>query len=104
MHQTRLFRGLLGAGLAALCLWAAETHAAGAAEASPGAGSWPMFRGSPGLVGVAAGQLPDAPGLQWSFKTEGPVKSSAAIDGGAPRGRDRRSCKGSSCVASAVIG
>ena len=41
-----------------------------------------MFRGSPGLVGVAAGQLPEAPGLLWSFKTEGPVKSSAAIEGG----------------------
>src|SRR5690349_3340310 len=44
--------------------------------------SWPMFRGSPGLVGVAPGRLPDALGLLWSFKTGGPVKSSAAVEGG----------------------
>src|SRR6478609_8603336 len=81
MDHTQLFRGWLGAGLAAFCLWIAEGSAV-AAPAGAGAANWPMFRGSPGLVGVAAGQLPEAPGLLWSFKTEGPVKSSAAIADG----------------------
>ena len=43
--------------------------------------SWPMFRGRQDLAGTAAGNLPDSLELRWSFKTEGPVKSSAAIDG-----------------------
>ena len=38
-----------------------------------------MFRGGPALTGIAAGTLPDRLGLLWSFKTAGPVKSSAAI-------------------------
>src|SRR5881394_1923922 len=42
-------------------------------------GNWPMFRGNPALTGVAAGNLPDNLSLLWSFKTGGPVKSSAAI-------------------------
>src|SRR5436190_5669618 len=46
-----------------------------------GAADWPMFRGSPGLVGVAEGQLPDKLGTLWTFKTGGAVKSSAAIAG-----------------------
>lgn len=41
--------------------------------------SWPMFRGSPGLLGVSSERLPDALALAWSFKTGGPVKSSPAI-------------------------
>src|SRR3954449_13391488 len=69
-------------GIAALYLGSGGGIAASAAPGSAGPGSWPMFRGSPSLVGVAAGKLPDAPSLLWSFKTEGPVKSSAAIDGG----------------------
>jgi eukaryotic-like serine/threonine-protein kinase len=43
--------------------------------------SWPMFRGRQDLVGAAAGKLPDSLELLWSFQTEGPVRSSAAIDG-----------------------
>ena len=43
--------------------------------------SWPMFRGRQDLAGTAVGNLPDSLQLRWSFKTEGPVKSSAAIDG-----------------------
>jgi len=41
-----------------------------------------MFRGGPGLLGVAPGKLPDSPTLRWRFKTGGPVKSSAAIGAG----------------------
>src|SRR3954454_7347538 len=67
---------------AVLCLGGSSTIAAAAALGTSTPGSWPMFRGSPSLVGVAAGKLPDAPALLWSFKTEGPVKSSAAIEGG----------------------
>ena len=43
--------------------------------------SWPMFRGRQDLAGTADGNLPDSLELRWSFKTEGPVKSSAAIVG-----------------------
>src|SRR5438309_10358825 len=46
------------------------------------AAAWPMFRGGPALLGVAEGSLPARLELLWSFKTAGPVKSSAAIDQG----------------------
>ena len=46
------------------------------------AAAWPMFRGGPALLGVAEGTLPARLELLWSFKTAGPVKSSAAIDQG----------------------
>jgi outer membrane protein assembly factor BamB len=42
--------------------------------------SWPMFRGSQGLLGRAEGELPDSLELLWKFKTDGPVKSSPIID------------------------
>jgi outer membrane protein assembly factor BamB len=45
------------------------------------ADNWPMFRGGPGLHGVASGNLPGKLELGWTFKTGGAVKSSAAIDG-----------------------
>src|SRR5258706_1138405 len=48
---------------------------------APAAG-WPMFRGGPALLGVAAGSLPEKLNLLWNFKTAGPVKSSAAIEQG----------------------
>ena len=41
--------------------------------------AWPMFRGDQGLTGVAAGRLPEALELRWTFKTGQAVKSSAAI-------------------------
>src|SRR5512137_1653458 len=47
--------------------------------AAASAADWPMFHGGPALTGVASGTLPDKLGLLWRFKTEGPVKSSAAI-------------------------
>src|SRR5690349_16595766 len=68
--------------IAAMGLGLFQAATAAAASAQPGINSWPMFRGSPGLVGVAGGKLPDTLALQWTFKTEGPVKSSAAVDGG----------------------
>jgi outer membrane protein assembly factor BamB len=46
------------------------------------AADWPQFRGGPELRGVAEGKLADKLELLWSFKTGGPVKSSAAIVGG----------------------
>lgn len=48
-------------------------------ESAPTASSWPMFRGGPALLGVTAVKLPKDIALLWSFKTQGPVKSSAAI-------------------------
>src|ERR1043165_1200079 len=54
---------------------------AAAKSGSPAAVDWPMFRGGPALLGVASVQLPEQPALLWSFKTQGPVKSSAAIAG-----------------------
>src|SRR6266568_6329568 len=54
-----------------------ENQAPGKAAAS--GANWQMFRGNPPLTGVAAGNLPDKLSLLWSFKTGGPVKSSAAI-------------------------
>jgi len=54
--------------------------AALASEGGPAGGvNWPMFRGNPALTGIASGTLPDKLSLLWSFKTGGPVKSSAAI-------------------------
>src|SRR5687768_17369769 len=50
---------------------------AGAATAS-----WPMFRGNPGLTGVSDVTLPAKLKSGWTFKTGGPVKSSAAIADG----------------------
>jgi eukaryotic-like serine/threonine-protein kinase len=44
--------------------------------------SWPMFRGGQGLPGVSPSRLPDKLALLWTFKTQGPVKSSPAIVGG----------------------
>ena len=60
---------LLGSGLLSM---------AGAAGPDTG---WPMFRGNPALLGVARDPLPEKPALLWTFKTGGPVKSSAVISG-----------------------
>jgi len=38
-----------------------------------------MFRGNPALTGIAGGSLPERLALLWTFKTGGPVSSSAAI-------------------------
>ena len=44
--------------------------------------SWPMFRGNPGLTGISPAAIPDQLTLLWTYKTEGPVRSSAAIVNG----------------------
>ena len=50
--------------------------AGGPAEAA----SWPLFHGRQDMAGVAPGRLPRALALRWKFQTEGPVKSSPAIE------------------------
>jgi eukaryotic-like serine/threonine-protein kinase len=40
---------------------------------------WPQFGGGPAHLGRASGALADRLSLAWTFKTSGPVKSSAAI-------------------------
>ena len=68
---------------ASLSRFALRTAAALLLLAAPlQAADWPLFRGGPDMRGVASAKLPDAPALLWSFKTAGPVKSSAVIGGG----------------------
>src|SRR2546425_352127 len=52
----------------------------GTQKLNPISTSWPMFRGGPALLGVASGPLAKELSLLWTFKSQGPVKSSAAID------------------------
>jgi outer membrane protein assembly factor BamB len=61
-------------GVASMMLLPTATHG--------GATTWPMFRGNPSLTGVSEATLPSQLKLAWSFKTQGPVKSSAAIGNG----------------------
>lgn len=56
------------------CLMLLSVSASAAADAP-----WPMFRGNAALTGIANETLPDKPVQLWSFKTEGPVKSSPII-------------------------
>lgn len=56
-----------------------------AASSKPAAGpdpQWLLFRGDAQLRGVAEGKLAAAPALKWTFKTGGPIQSSAVIAGG----------------------
>ena len=53
-----------------------EADAGGPAETA----SWPLFHGRQDMAGVAPGRLPRALALRWKFQTEGPVKSSPAIE------------------------
>lgn len=53
-----------------------------AAEGVATPDSWPMFRGNPGLTGIAPGKLPDSLSLNWQFKLGASTKSSAAIANG----------------------
>ena len=43
---------------------------------------WPLYRGNPGLTGVAEVKLVDQLALQWKYKIGKPVLSSAVISGG----------------------
>jgi outer membrane protein assembly factor BamB len=49
------------------------------AEGVATADAWPMFRGNPGLTGIAPSKLPNTLSSAWQFKTAGPIKSSAAV-------------------------
>jgi len=46
------------------------------------AADWPQFRGNPRLTGVAAGNVPAAMKLIWTYEAGAPIESSAAISGG----------------------
>src|SRR5207253_2762198 len=61
-------------------LLAAATATRASVGASP-APSWPMFRGGSALLGLAATPLTPPLSVLWTFKTQGPVKSSAAVAG-----------------------
>ena len=71
-------QGLLGSVFFCVSLGFVSAAESSATDAS----SWPMFRGSPSLLGVSASRLPDKLELLWTFKTQGPVKSSPAIVNG----------------------
>ena len=86
LPQPSLFLKLLhhsfSAGFLLLCClfaWVPNPVAAPAPSVAPAPPSWPIFRGNPALTGVAGDTLPQKPGLLWTFKTGGPVKSSAVI-------------------------
>ena len=62
---------------------APETAAPAAAMSSPlPTADWTIFRGDPGMLGVAGGKLPDAMKIRWKYKTNGEVTSSAVIAAG----------------------
>lgn len=63
-----------------ICGWMFSVMA-GERLGAEGGADWPMYRGAPALRGVASGTLPDKLALLWTFKAQGPVKSSAAIVG-----------------------
>ena len=75
-----LFRAAAFASLAFVASGATLAQAQSAAAAT--AQSWPMFRGDPGLTGISPAKLPNKLSLLWTYKTGGPVKSSAAISNG----------------------
>lgn len=54
----------------------------GASDTNTIRADWPMYRGAPSLIGVAAGSLPAKLDLLWTFKGGDSIKSSAAIVGG----------------------
>ena len=63
--------------MASIGVLAAWLSLAGVARAD-----WPTFRGDAALSGYSGELLPNALALQWSFKTDGPVKSSPVIAAG----------------------
>src|ERR1051326_9186667 len=46
---------------------------------APPAASWPQFRNTPALTGVAASPLPAALRVLWTYDTKQAVESSAAV-------------------------
>jgi outer membrane protein assembly factor BamB len=85
----KLINGLRGIFVAVLAAsaWEAVWPVPLRAASQPSSGvatadSWPMFRGNPGLTGISPAKLPNSLSLLWTYKTGGPVKSSAAIVNG----------------------
>jgi eukaryotic-like serine/threonine-protein kinase len=61
----------------------ASTRPAASRPATAAASAdWPIYRGEPGMLGVAAGTLPAEMKLRWKFKTGSDVTSSPIIVGG----------------------
>jgi outer membrane protein assembly factor BamB len=54
--------------------------------AGDGSTSWPVFRGDPALTGVAAGTVPAAPALRWTFQAAKGIVSSPVVEREAPGG------------------
>src|SRR5579872_5917461 len=52
-----------------------------AAQPSPSA-SWPQFRGTPQMTGVAASDVPQTLSLKWTYQAGETIESSAAIADG----------------------
>jgi outer membrane protein assembly factor BamB len=77
-----VFSRINGSSNAVLAVCALFFTSPAHAEGTATANSWPMFRGNPGLTGISPAHLSNTPKLAWSFKTGGPVKSSAAISDG----------------------
>lgn len=63
------------------CLWGCGKNGdeRGQGDDQSTAASWPVFRGSAGLTGIAEGSLPDNPKLLWTFKTQYEIKSSPVV-------------------------
>jgi outer membrane protein assembly factor BamB len=80
---------LLGAQAGCSDAPAGANHAAASEQATPKAsvvsvrpGTWPIFRGDRALTGVAAGELPDAYEMRWSFEVGESIASSPVVADG----------------------
>src|SRR6188474_3651693 len=88
VRRTKTGRGIFVAFcgfLSVVHTFAAQDKVAAASGSPAGvatAENWPMFRGNPGLTGTSPAKVPNKLSVLWSYKTGGPVKSSAAIVGG----------------------
>jgi outer membrane protein assembly factor BamB len=62
----------------------AAAQGAGAApgETEEAPAAWPIFRGDPGLTGVAQGSLPASPELLWTYEAGGAITSSPVVADG----------------------
>ena len=56
-----------------------EAPSSGSSSTKQAHTDWPIFRGDPALSGVAKGELQVPLSLAWTFKTGGPVQSSAVV-------------------------
>src|SRR6188474_2185706 len=77
--STRKFRVSVFVFFAAFVIFVSERASL---PAQPTRASWPQFRGDARLSGVAAGYLPAAPTLKWTYEAGETIESSAAIADG----------------------